>query len=228
MLHLKGPKYYELAERTKSKQARESTHYHIIATAFMLYCVTGLRPGSILRGTSDNKDGLALKIANVLVPSKGSKHDGSCVFALNDRSKTSKHKPVLTPIPFNKGALKEECAASRLIALVKRRKKEGAKREDFVFMNARGFNRFPLSTGVMINSIRIEMISYFNESMPLVKAQARAKLYVLKSTRKGMASDMAAKGCAPQTVANKLGHSTIDAQMSYICKFIKKDPMFAK
>jgi len=228
--NLKGPKFFDQEERSSSMKHRHSTHFHMMATAFMLYCVTGLRPGSILRGTSDNKDGLALKLANVLVPAKGSKHEGECIFVLSDRSKTSKHKPVLTPVPFNKDSAKtsKECAATRLINLVKRRKKEGAKGEDFVFMNVRAQNRFPLSTGVMINAIRLEMISYFNKNMPLARAQARAKLYVLKSTRKGMASDMVAKGCAPQTISTKPGHGTIDAQMSYVCKLFKKDPIFAK
>ena len=190
-------------------------HLH---SALLIHLVTSLRPGNILKGSSDPDRGLVLKMSNVY-ESKVSKSGLASMFILNDRQKNSKGKPVLTAVPFNdktKCAYKE-CAATKLKAIYKRRKREGAKPHDCIFINVR--SKGPLTT--RIANTRIQQIMALKMQSD-GKPESWKSFYTLKSARKAVASHMEHLGCAPQTVASQLKHASIQSQMSYICKFYKK------
>ena len=187
-------------------------------SALLIHLVTSLRPGNVLKGSSDSKNELALKLSNVY-ESKASATGVASMFILNDRQKNSKGKPVLTAVPFNQTTKcpYKECAATKLKAAYKRRKAEGASPNDCVFINAR--SKKPLTTK-SANS-RIQQIAgekFVAEDNP----SEWKSFFTLKSARKTVASHMAHLGCAPQTVASQLKHGSIQSQMSYVCKFYKK------
>lgn len=187
-------------------------------SALLIHLVTSLRPGNVLKGSSDSENELALKLSNVY-ESKASATGVASMFILNDRQKNSKGKPVLTAVPFNQTTKcpYKECAATKLKAAYKRRKAEGASPNDCVFINAR--SKKPLTTK-SANS-RIQQIAgekFVAEDNP----SEWKSFFTLKSARKTVASHMAHLGCAPQTVASQLKHGSIQSQMSYVCKFYKK------
>ena len=198
----------------------ESTRVNddLLHSALLIHLVTSLRPGNVLKGSSDVGNGLVLKMSNVF-ECKASVRGVASMFILNDRQKNSKDKPVLTAVPFNektKCAYKE-CAATKLKAIYKRRKKAGAKPQDCIFINER--SKGPLTTRIANSRIQqIMALKMLKESKP----DEWKKFYTVKSARKAVASHMEHLGCAPQTVALQLKHASIQSQMSYVCKFYKK------
>jgi len=192
----------------------------LLGTAVLTYLTTALRAGNILRGTSDNKDELAIHIGDI-IPFENGK-----IFLLNNRTKTTKG-PLLTHVPAQFSSKKAEyfCAATRLVALAKWRvDKEGASQDDFLFINPK--SKKPLSTGVANNHLKAFIKSVcssqeINEDLE--------KFFSLISLRKTVSTEMKAKKCAPELIASKLKHTSLKSQMSYICQhrtaskpFIKK------
>ena len=141
------------------------------------------------------------------------------MFILNNRQKNSKDKPVLTAVPFNDNTRRayKDCAATKLKAIYKRRKREGAKPQDCIFINVR--SKGPLSTRIANTRIQQIMALKMQEEG---KPKEWNKFYTLKSARKAVASHMEHLGCAPQTVALQMKHASIQSQMSYVCKCYKK------
>ena len=192
----------------------------LLYTAMLVYLITSLRPGNILKGTSDKDHSLALKMNNVY-ERKRSGTSEACMFILNDRHKNSKEEPVLTAVPYNKHTTNPKlfCAASRLKSAWRKRRNSGANDSDCVFINQR--SKFPLSTSVANKRIQSIMTAVFEEEN---KPTEWAKFYTLKSARKAVASLMKELGCSPQTIAIQLKHKTLDSQMHYIGKFYKDQP----
>lgn len=190
----------------------------LLGTATLTYLATALRAGNILRGTSDNKDDLAIHIGDVIT------FDNGKVFILNNRTKTCKD-PVLTHVPaLNTTNAEYFCAATRLEALAKwRLRVDGASPDDFLFINPK--SNKPLSTGVannhlknFIKAIRVEQGIHDNVE----------KFFSLISLRKTVSTELKRKNCTPEVIACKLKHASITAQMSYICKHRTASKPFIK
>jgi len=190
----------------------------LLHSALLIHLVTSLRPGNVLKGSSDKNNVLALKMSNVF-ECKASARGVASMFILNNRQKNSKDKPVLTAVPFNDNTRRayKDCAATKLKAIYKRRKREGAKPQDCIFINVR--SKGPLSTRIANTRIQQIMALKMQEEG---KPKEWNKFYTLKSARKAVASHMEHLGCAPQTVALQMKHASIQSQMSYVCKFYKK------
>ena len=190
-------------------------------SAFLVHLITSLRPGNVLKGSSDKKHLLVLKMSNVF------ERQGSdpCMFILNDKQKNSRGEPVLTAVPFHKSTRKprRDCAATRLKDAYLKRKSEGAGHADCVFLNAR--SGLPLSTNCANSRIQKILGDRFEAQH---KPREWCKFYTLKSARKAVASHMTDLGCAPQVVAGQLKHKSLQSQMSYICKFYKRRPDLVK
>ena len=195
-----------------------------LGTALLTYAVTALRAGNILLSSSgENRKEMAIHIEDIheFVPKKGGK---SMMFIINNRSKTSK-MPIITPVPFNPSGDTSRCAASRLRRLCRDRfDNDNAAKTDFLFVNPRTKNG-PLTTNV------------FNKEVKnFIKAKCKkdklpedlARFFSAKSFRKMVSSEMKEEKCSPQEVAKKLGHNTIDAQLSYMCGYYNKKTTFVR
>jgi hypothetical protein len=190
----------------------------LLGTAAMLYLTLGIRAGNILMGTGDNRWKQVLLVGDV----NSDRYDRNPrkrrpLFILNSRLKNSK-LPVISAVPFNTVTTNPNrfCAATRLLELVRKRKKEGALPTDPLFLHPRGQ---PLSTSVANSHLqKFVKNTCISRDLP----ERYAKLFSLKSFRKSVASQMQKWGCAPQTIALQLKHNAIDSQMSYICKYHDK------
>ena len=208
---------YLLKTLAKGKKLNDKT---LQCNAMLLYLVTSLRAGNVLLGSGDSDKTLTLKMGNVF-EQKGSTNSVPCMFIYNDRHKNSKRKPVLTAVPFNELSLSPavDCAATILRNAWLARRADNAADNESVFINKR--SKKPLSTAVANARIQCILKEYFEARS---KPGNWSKLYTLKSARKAVASHMKTLGCSPQTIALQLKHSTLSAQMSYICRFFKDKP----
>lgn len=181
----------------------------LLGTATLVYLTTALRAGNILRGSSDNKDDLALHVGDVIT------FEQDQVFIINGRTKTSK-APIISHVPYNPHTLEKHkyCAATRLRNLAAwRRDKEGANDDDFLFINPR--SKLPLSTSVANTSLQRFIKTICMEQNI---AERLDKFFSLISLRKTVSTEMEKRNCTPQVIAFKLRHSTLNSQLSYICK----------
>jgi len=193
----------------------------LLGTALLTYAISALRAGNVLYGSSPNNEDQCIHIEDIFLQRQNK--NSPLVFVINNRSKTSK-VPIMTPIPFNPTGNKSLCAASRLLQLAQhRRHVDNAKETDFLFINPR--NGKPLSTKVFNNEIKnLAKRVCLKQKLPL----DLAKLYSAKSLRKLVSSEMKDENCTPQQVAEQLGHSTLDAQLNYMCNDYSKRKPFVE
>jgi site-specific recombinase XerD len=138
--------------------------------------------------------------------------------------KNSKY-PVISSVPFNSNTAspKRFCAATRLLELTRKRKRDGAGPDEALFVNPKSGG--PLTTGVA-NSHLKKFLRKFCTKKGLPPRYS--KLFSLKSFRKAVATEMQKRGASPQSIAKHLKHASIDSQMSYICKYHKQNQQLEK
>jgi len=194
---------------------------HLLGTALLTYAVTALRAGNVLLGSSDNRHELALHVGDVFKYKLG--ENKPLLFIINNRTKTSKI-PIITPVPYHPQGNVKLCAATRLEFLLNYRVNcEKACSNDFLFINPK--SKKPLSTSVFNTNVKKGV-------KELCKAQGMhediSKFFSAISLRKMVTSEMKEDGRTPQEVAKALGHSTLDSQLSYLCKHYDKKQPFVR
>jgi hypothetical protein len=211
--------------KTNSEEERTTRRESLLATATMLYVTLGSRAGNILLSTGPNKWKQVLLVGDVNSEKFDSRPSKKApLFIVNTRMKNSKY-PVISSVPFNSNTAspKRFCAATRLLELTRKRKRDGAGPDEALFVNPKSGG--PLTTGVA-NSHLKKFLRKFCTKKGLPPRYS--KLFSLKSFRKAVATEMQKRGASPQSIAKHLKHASIDSQMSYICKYHKQNQQLEK
>ena len=193
----------------------------LLGTALLTYAITALRAGNILLGSSDNRHELAIHVGDIFKY----KIEGNIpmLFIINNRSKTSKI-PIITPVPYHPQGNRKLCAATRLEFLLDYRVNcEKASSNDFLFINTK--SKKPLSTAVFNTSVK-KVVKEICLSGGI--QEDLSKFFSAISLRKMVTSEMKEDGRTPQEVAKALGHSTLESQLSYMCKHYDKKQPFVR
>ena len=189
----------------------------LLAIALLLYIITAVRPGNLLRGTSKTEQ-QALHIGDIIVIRNTCNRRQPPVFLRHNDGKTV-HKPVCEPLPYHPLGEGFKCAPTAIRALLSKRVEEGAQPDDFVFITPK--TRKPITTDMANRRIRIHIRHLFeNQGIDPIAA----KFFTMKSARKGMASFLEQAGVKAPSISKKMGHGSIDSQISYHCNFYEANP----
>ena len=189
----------------------------LLAVALLLYIITAVRPGNILRGSAKT-DQQALHLEDIIVIRNTRNRRQPPVFLRHNDGKTV-HKPVCEPLPYHPLGLGFKCAPTVVRALLNKRLEDGARLTDFLFDTPTKGK--PITTDMANRRIRLHIRHLFkNQGID----PASAKYFTMKSARKGMASFLEQAGIKAPSISKKMGHGSIDSQISYHCNFFEANP----
>ena len=201
---------------TKGKQVDK-----VLAIALLTYMVTAVRPGNLLLGTAASALDQALKIEDVIICEHSNKSKPP-VFIRNNDGKTI-HKPTCRPVPYHPENEFHKCAATRLITLRNSRINSGALPSNLLFINPT--NKNPITTTMANRRIRYHITKLLAEKE---MDPTWAKFFTLKSARKGVASYLEHSGIKAPSISKKMGHGSINSQISYHCNLFETNPEINK